>query len=197
MSEKTTAGQSVPSNELLYALFASFEELANEWKEARLLAPIGTKWHEKAELHEGLIRSLAHAIKKASITVASNKTGERTACPKGPMNTPEASAGQAVRSTPLLGGIDALVRPDYHDLNDRDERLLHAVLCAYAKHHLEHPDIGWEQLADILRDAICEEIGDDAFCKWLETMSANTEAVGRPAAGRTHEPLVGGKVSHK
>lgn len=81
-----------------------------------------------------------------------------------------------VRSEPLLAGIDALVRPDYHDLNDRDERLLHAVLCAYAKHHLEHPDIGWEQLTDILRDAICEEIGDEAFCKWLETMSAN----GRP-----------------
>lgn len=76
----------------------------------------------------------------------------------------------------LLSGIHALTRPDYHALNahcGRNDRLLHAVLCAYAKWHLDDSDIGSEQLSDILYNAICESIGDNAFCKWVNTMKGN------------------------
>lgn len=69
----------------------------------------------------------------------------------------------------LLSGIKALTEPDYHKLNratGRNDRLLHAVLCAYAKHHMGCEDIGWNQLGDILHSAICEAIGDDAYCAW-------------------------------
>ncbi len=73
----------------------------------------------------------------------------------------------------LLSGIDSLTKPDYHSLNvhaGRNDRLLHSVLCAYAKHHLECSDIGWSQLGDILHSAICNEIGDDAFIQWGQRM---------------------------
>lgn len=71
----------------------------------------------------------------------------------------------------LLSGPDALANPDFHRLNGhsgRNDRLLHAVLCAYAKHHLECEDIGWNQLDDILHNVICNEIGDDAYKEWVE-----------------------------
>lgn len=73
----------------------------------------------------------------------------------------------------LLTGIEALTKPDYHELNNhagRNDRLLHAVLCAYAKHHLECEDIGWGELGEMLMDVICNEIGDDNFAKWGETI---------------------------
>ncbi len=76
-------------------------------------------------------------------------------------------------SSVLLAGVESLTKPDFHKLNvhaGRNDRLLHAVLCAYAKHHLDCEDIGWNQLGDMLHSAICNEIGDDAFCRWLETM---------------------------
>lgn len=76
-------------------------------------------------------------------------------------------------SEPFLTGVEALTQPDYHKLNvhaGRNDRLLHAVLCAYAKHHLDCQDIGWTQLGEILHSAICNEIGDDAYQRWLATM---------------------------
>lgn len=69
----------------------------------------------------------------------------------------------------INGGIDGLIKPNYHAMNEhagRNDRLLHAVMCAYAKHHLDNEDIGWTKLSDILHCAICNEIGDDAFIKW-------------------------------
>lgn len=71
----------------------------------------------------------------------------------------------------LLSGIDALKRPNFHELNvfdSRNDRLLHAVLCAYAKHHLDSDEIGWDKLGEILHDAICNEIGDENYCAWAE-----------------------------
>jgi hypothetical protein len=73
----------------------------------------------------------------------------------------------------LLSGLKSLTNPDYHKLNvfdGRNHRLLHACLCAYAKHCLDCRDIGWQQLGDILHSAICNEIGDDEFCQWVDTM---------------------------
>ncbi len=74
----------------------------------------------------------------------------------------------------LDGGIKALTEPDYHALNveaGRNDRLLHAVLCAYAKHHLDCEDIGWNRLGDILHSAICNEIGDDNYIQWAERIN--------------------------
>ena len=74
----------------------------------------------------------------------------------------------------LCGDIDELKDPNYHTLNkhgDRNDRLLHALLCAYVKHHFyEDNDIGWDELDEILFNAITNEIGDDAFCKWLDKL---------------------------
>ena len=71
----------------------------------------------------------------------------------------------------LISGIRALTHPDYHKLNEhagRNDRLLHAVLCAYAKHIIGSEDIGWSGLGEILHDVICNEIGDDDYCAWAE-----------------------------
>ena len=72
----------------------------------------------------------------------------------------------------LLSGIKNLTEPDYHKLNKysgRNDRLLHAVLCAYVKHHLslDNQYIRWNQLRDILLSAILNEIGDDKFNCWI------------------------------
>lgn len=86
--------------------------------------------------------------------------------------TPIQSARQAEHGGVgnLLTGMSVLVNPDYHELNAKKQRLLHAVLCAYAKHHLGRDEIGWEQLSDILLNAICEEIGDKEYVKWNESL---------------------------
>ncbi len=74
----------------------------------------------------------------------------------------------------LLAGVQALVQPHYASLNEhagRNDRLLHAVLCAYAKHQLDCAEIGWSQLGTILHNAICNEIGDSAYVAWAESIS--------------------------
>ena len=79
------------------------------------------------------------------------------------------------RAAGLLSGIKALTEPDYHTLNrhtERNDRLLHAVLCAYAKHHSNRDEIGWNELDAILMNAICNEIGDEAFCAWTDQISS-------------------------
>lgn len=76
----------------------------------------------------------------------------------------------------LLSGTDVLTNPDLLNLHEhcgRNDMLLHAVLCAFAKHNLDCEEIGWEQLGDILCDAICNEIGDDAFCRWVDRIREN------------------------
>lgn len=81
------------------------------------------------------------------------------------------------RSGAILSGLEALVKPNYHELNKhagRNDRLLHAVLCAYAKHSLDCEEIGWNQLDAILHAAICNEIGDVAFLAWGSKL--NTDA---------------------
>jgi len=48
--------------------------------------------------------------------------------------------------------------------------LLNACKLAYRKHWLDDDSIGWDELGDILCDAICNSIGDDAFQQWLEDL---------------------------
>ena len=72
----------------------------------------------------------------------------------------------------LLADTDGLCKPDYHKLNKAKQRTLHGLLCAYAKHVADVECIGWDELGEILMNAICEEIGDDKFCKWSEMLRA-------------------------
>jgi hypothetical protein len=50
--------------------------------------------------------------------------------------------------------------------------LLHAVQSAYHKHHLGDDSIGWDELSDIMCDALCNEMGNVGFQKWLKKVSA-------------------------
>lgn len=95
---------------------------------------------------------------------------EPTATP-AEANDSRTASDKAVVCKELLAGVESLTNPNFHNLNvhaGRNDRLLHAVLCAYAKHHLDCDDIGWNQLGDILHSAICNEIGDDEYCAWAD-----------------------------
>lgn len=48
------------------------------------------------------------------------------------------------------------------------ESLLNAVKMAYRKHHLGDTEIGWDELSDMLLDALCELMGDEEFNRWLK-----------------------------
>ncbi len=73
----------------------------------------------------------------------------------------------------LLTGMEALAKPNFHELNQhsgRNDRLLHAVLCAYAKHCICTDDIGWNELGETLHSVICNEIGHENYCRWVALM---------------------------
>jgi len=46
--------------------------------------------------------------------------------------------------------------------------LLYACKMAYRKHHLMDDSIGWDELADVLKEALCAFMGDDKFVLWLD-----------------------------
>lgn len=76
----------------------------------------------------------------------------------------------------LLRGIDGLKKPPFkHPDMNTEARLLHACLCAYQKHVCDHPDIGWNELGEILHNAICESIGDDAFVTWNDGLGEDPD----------------------
>jgi hypothetical protein len=81
--------------------------------------------------------------------------------------------GSESKFSGLLESITALTEPNFHKLNEDGNRLLHACLCAYAKHSGDCQNIGWNELDQILVDAICEEIGDDNFHKWIDRLFNN------------------------
>lgn len=45
--------------------------------------------------------------------------------------------------------------------------LLYACKMAYRKHHLNDDSIGWNELSDILQEALCNAMGDSEFILWL------------------------------
>ena len=49
--------------------------------------------------------------------------------------------------------------------------LLFACKKAYRKHVSDDPSIGWDELGDILCDALCNAMGSDEFVKWNESYS--------------------------
>ena len=52
--------------------------------------------------------------------------------------------------------------------------LLYAVKWAYRKHCLNDDSIGWEELSVILKDALCNAMGDEEFIIWLKGESDKT-----------------------
>lgn len=55
----------------------------------------------------------------------------------------------------------------------REMRLLRAVKLAYQKHCLNDDGIGWDELGDILLDALCEAMGDDGYQKWMAELEGS------------------------
>jgi len=49
--------------------------------------------------------------------------------------------------------------------------LLYAVQAAYRKHHLDDDRIGWDELGNILLDALCNQMGDGGYQAWLERVA--------------------------
>lgn len=49
------------------------------------------------------------------------------------------------------------------------ESMLEALKMAYRKHHMGDESIGWSELGDIMHDALCNEMGDDAYIEWLRS----------------------------
>jgi len=100
-------------------------------------------------------------------TMSENKLLGSKHCPDTENELGDCSVVSKARS------IEWLKSPDYFDLNKhrgRNDRLLHALFCAYVKHHFyeDTDNFGWNELDKILFDALTNEIGDDAFCKWIE-----------------------------
>jgi hypothetical protein len=48
------------------------------------------------------------------------------------------------------------------------ESLLRAVQCSYLKHHCGSEEIGWDELSEILSDALWNAMGPDACNEWCE-----------------------------
>lgn len=76
-------------------------------------------------------------------------------------------------STILVENFDGTVEPKcdicyYTRPKLKDSSLLAACKKAYRKHVLGDESIGWDELGDILKDAICEEIGDEQFIQFTK-----------------------------
>ena len=52
-----------------------------------------------------------------------------------------------------------------------DRRMIDTVFAcqmAYRKHCLNDESVGWDQLSDILKESLCNAMGDDGFLIWLD-----------------------------
>lgn len=80
-----------------------------------------------------------------------------------------------MKTQDILKGHKALLHPHFASMT-QEQRLLRVALMAYAKHLLDSPHIGWEELGDALMCEICNIVGDDAFVEWGERMNAEINA---------------------
>ena len=55
-----------------------------------------------------------------------------------------------------------------HSEPEKDSHTVKALKCAYKKMTNPECELGWEEVTDMLCDAICNEIGDNAFCNWSD-----------------------------
>lgn len=49
--------------------------------------------------------------------------------------------------------------------------LLEAVKLAYRKHHMNDDSIGFDELKDRLRYALCLELGEQVYLEWVESVN--------------------------
>jgi hypothetical protein len=57
-----------------------------------------------------------------------------------------------------------------HSLLDDNARLLKATKMAYQKHVMNDPDIGWEELSDVLLDTLCTVLEEDGYRAWIASL---------------------------
>lgn len=55
-----------------------------------------------------------------------------------------------------------------------DAHLLPALQLVYRKHVLNDDSVGWNELSDAVMHALCEAMGDEAFCLWLARQQEET-----------------------
>lgn len=53
---------------------------------------------------------------------------------------------------------------------DSHEQAVEALQACFRKHHMDDPSIGWDELSDVMTNALCEVMGDDGFQAWLATL---------------------------
>ena len=66
----------------------------------------------------------------------------------------------------MIGWDEAINRID--NRLSKYNLILEALKLAYRKHHIMDDSIGWEELSEKLRDALCEAMGDEEYQQWLE-----------------------------
>lgn len=77
---------------------------------------------------------------------------------------PSDAMGKEVFDTPTVSKPDLIERVS-------PSCLLNAVQMAYRKHHMDDESIGWEELDQILFDALCNSMGDCGYQKWMSEMA--------------------------
>ena len=60
-----------------------------------------------------------------------------------------------ISDTPILSAVPS-------------ERMLKTLKMCYCKHHLNDPNIGWDELSNELMTTLCEIMGDKEFNTWLK-----------------------------
>lgn len=49
--------------------------------------------------------------------------------------------------------------------------ILFALKMAYRKHVLDDDSIGWDELSDIIKEGLCNQMGDEKFILWVEDIN--------------------------
>ena len=52
-------------------------------------------------------------------------------------------------------------------------QMLEALKMAYRKHHVEDERIGWDELSDVLCDALCNAMGNREYIEWSRDIIAD------------------------
>ena len=55
-----------------------------------------------------------------------------------------------------------------------DERTTYVLQQVYRKHAQNDPDIGWEELQNLVADELASRMGNVAFARWLEEPDGDT-----------------------
>lgn len=55
--------------------------------------------------------------------------------------------------------------------------LFFACKMAYRKHYLNDESIGWDELSEVLKEALCCYMGDDEFVLWLHELNSESRSV--------------------